>query len=232
MIDCDKVTRAKARKFLVSTLRHWPHVNALDTTPAPSGWRWFRNGGHAALVREGATCTKADMIRCQDWSKDRNAHDWPRPTPPSFTGIDWASAGQPARHSIDYASAESAIDRLVTRFLAKHPEAALSLETTPAAVAESHYVEGYRGKTAGHRADQGGLRAHSCGELFPFRIVGHPNDEWSAVAPDGSLIVRTNNQRAAITAAEVARVAWTYGCPASRLFKVVRAAGLEGAIYE
>lgn len=91
----------------------------------------------------------------------------------------------------------------------------------------SHYVEGYKGKTAGHRADQGGLRAHSCGELYPFRIVGHPHDQWSAVAPDGTLIMRATSQGIAIKAAQVARVAWQHDCPIHALSRVVDAADLE-----
>ncbi len=187
-----KVSRSKARKFLVASLRHWPHVHALDVTPAPSGWGWARTNGHALLVRDGGKDYTHDVIRCADWSQDRNTQEWPRPLPPAYTGIDYTSA-------------------------AKRPT--------------SHYVEGYKGKTAGHRADQGGLRAHSCGELYPFRIVAHPNDEWSAVAPDGSKIIRAYSQCTAVKAARIARIAWQYGCPLTGLRHVVQAADLDEVHY-
>lgn len=34
------------------------------------------------------------------------------------------------------------------------------------------------GGTLGHRADQPGLRAHSVGESWPFRVVGKGDGSW------------------------------------------------------
>lgn len=42
------------------------------------------------------------------------------------------------------------------------------------------YREGRRseGGTLGHRADQPGLRGHSVGEEFPYRVVGKGDGTW------------------------------------------------------
>lgn len=42
------------------------------------------------------------------------------------------------------------------------------------------YREGGRqaGGTIGHRADQPGLRAHSVGESWPYRVVGKGDGSW------------------------------------------------------
>lgn len=42
------------------------------------------------------------------------------------------------------------------------------------------YHEGGRqaGNTVGHRADQPGLRAHSVGDTWPYRVVGKGDGSW------------------------------------------------------
>ena len=46
--------------------------------------------------------------------------------------------------------------------------------------------------TSGHLVNNGGIRAHSAGEFYPFRVVAQgtfDNLKWHVVWPDGSYTV-------------------------------------------
>ena len=40
------------------------------------------------------------------------------------------------------------------------------------------YVERHSQRTLGHRADEPGLRGHSVGESWPYRVVGKGDGSW------------------------------------------------------
>lgn len=42
--------------------------------------------------------------------------------------------------------------------------------------------------TRGHLSDNGGVRGHSAGDVFPFIIVGTGDDMWHVQLPDGRRI--------------------------------------------
>lgn len=42
--------------------------------------------------------------------------------------------------------------------------------------------------TRGHLADNGGVRGHSAGDVFPFIIVGTGDDKWHVQLPDGRMM--------------------------------------------
>lgn len=41
--------------------------------------------------------------------------------------------------------------------------------------------------TRGHLSDNGGVRGHSAGDIFPFILVGTGDDMWHVQLPDGRL---------------------------------------------
>jgi hypothetical protein len=41
--------------------------------------------------------------------------------------------------------------------------------------------------TRGHLSDNGGLRGHSAGDIFPFIIAGTGDDKWHVQLPDGRM---------------------------------------------
>ncbi len=48
-------------------------------------------------------------------------------------------------------------------------------------------------KTSGHLAHSAGIRGHSAGEFYPFRVVGKgtfTNLKWYVVKPDGTISTR------------------------------------------
>ena len=61
------------------------------------------------------------------------------------------------------------------------------------------------GATKGHRADQGGLRGHSVGEAYPWRIVGYGDHSWAVEGPNGHTYGRYYGKGACSIAHERAR---------------------------
>ena len=45
-------------------------------------------------------------------------------------------------------------------------------------------------QTKGHLADHGGLRGHSVGEVYPWRIVGYGDGSWAVVDVTGQKFAR------------------------------------------
>lgn len=48
----------------------------------------------------------------------------------------------------------------------------------------------HNGATKGHRADQGGLRGHSVGDAFPWRVVGYGDGSWAVEDCRGNTFAR------------------------------------------
>ena len=202
--------RLHVRRFVVAAHDVWPTNDDLDLEPAPSGWHWRAHASGPGLHLIQQSKPRVEPVRRSDWLRDRESATF------MYELRSWVRR-QLLAGVYEFANA-------IGPYRVPAPSQAAKRPT-------SHYVEGYKGKTAGHRADQGGLRAHSCGELYPFRIVAHPNDEWSAVAPDGSKIIRAYSQCTAVKAARIARIAWQYGCPLTGLRHVVQAADLDEVHY-
>ncbi len=60
--------------------------------------------------------------------------------------------------------------------------------------------------TRGHLADHGGLRGHSVGDSYPWRVVGYGDDSWAVEGADGATIARFYGDDACKRADTVARI--------------------------
>jgi len=70
----------------------------------------------------------------------------------------------------------------------------------------SHYIERPVSKTAGHSATEGGLRGHSVGDTWPYRVVGYGNGMW-AIETNGGGGVRSTPPMFSVSGAhEIARL--------------------------
>lgn len=70
-----------------------------------------------------------------------------------------------------------------------------------------------KNKTSGHLTNNGGIRAHSAGEFFPFRVIatGKMNAiKWHVVKPDGTRALCSHGTTAAaFTEARVLFSVWS-----------------------
>jgi len=53
--------------------------------------------------------------------------------------------------------------------------------------------EAATGETRGHRDDQPGLRGHSVGDAYPWRVVGRGDGSWTVEGSDGQVAYRTHD---------------------------------------
>ena len=60
--------------------------------------------------------------------------------------------------------------------------------------------------TAGHLSDNGGIRGHSAGEFFPYRLMAQgtmDNLKWWVVNPDGTKVYAWRTVAAAVAHAQL-----------------------------
>lgn len=61
--------------------------------------------------------------------------------------------------------------------------------------------------TRGHLSDNGGVRGHSAGDIFPFILVGTGDDMWHVQLPDGRMFGTYDKPEYALCAAAQLKVA-------------------------